>query len=187
MQDKNENEELLSIGEASEFLGVSIDTLRRWEKKGRVEAYRSPGDHRYFKKETLKSLFGRKYTRDEETERRKSDRVIEDKILVAEATENLIDSVKFTGGIEIPPVPTSYAEAPPPPPPGYLQDTPSGVARNQEIIPVSSILEPEKKAEKSNKKTNYLFWALGILGFIALDIILFIIWRTSTQILSPIP
>jgi len=30
----------LSIGEASEYLGVSIDTLRRWEKKGKIEPMR---------------------------------------------------------------------------------------------------------------------------------------------------
>jgi excisionase family DNA binding protein len=57
--------ELLSIGETSDFLGVSIDTIRRWEKKGRIEAYRSPGGHRYFKRSELGNLFGKRYSRDE--------------------------------------------------------------------------------------------------------------------------
>lgn len=55
---------MLSIGRASEYLGVSIDTLRRWEKRERIEAYRSPGGHRYFKKQDLDNLFGTKYQRD---------------------------------------------------------------------------------------------------------------------------
>lgn len=54
----------LSIGKASEYLGVSIDTLRRWEKKGRITPLRSPGGHRYFSKEELDKLFGKKYVRD---------------------------------------------------------------------------------------------------------------------------
>lgn len=55
--------DLLSIGEAAEFLGVSIDTLRRWERRGKVKTHRSPGGHRYFSKEELRSLFGKRYKR----------------------------------------------------------------------------------------------------------------------------
>ncbi len=55
---------LLSIGEASEYLGVSIDTLRRWEKRGKIESLRSPGNHRYFSVESLDKLFGKKYQHD---------------------------------------------------------------------------------------------------------------------------
>lgn len=55
--------EYLSIGEAAEHLGVSIDTLRRWDKKGKVKAYRSPGGHRYFQKVDLDELFDTKYER----------------------------------------------------------------------------------------------------------------------------
>jgi len=53
----------LSIGQASEFLGVSIDTLRRWEKSGKISALRSPGGHRYFLKADLEKAFGQKYSR----------------------------------------------------------------------------------------------------------------------------
>ena len=53
----------LKIGNASEYLGVSIDTLRRWEKKGKVSSYRSPGGHRYFLKADLDKVFGKKYQR----------------------------------------------------------------------------------------------------------------------------
>lgn len=61
------NLDLISIGDASEYLGISIDTLRRWEKKGRITPMRSPGGHRYFSKKELDGLFGKRYTRDEET------------------------------------------------------------------------------------------------------------------------
>src|SRR3989344_994083 len=60
-----EPNKLLSIGEAAEYLGVSIDTLRRWEARGRIVPLRSPGGHRYFSKNDLDSLFNKKYTRDE--------------------------------------------------------------------------------------------------------------------------
>lgn len=63
---------LVSIGEASEYLGVSIDTLRRWEKRGRIEPYRSPGGHRHYSKDELDKLFDKKYVRDEPTVRSKT-------------------------------------------------------------------------------------------------------------------
>ena len=39
----------LKIGEAAKLLGVSIQTLRRWErKKNLVPDYKSPGGTRYY-------------------------------------------------------------------------------------------------------------------------------------------
>jgi excisionase family DNA binding protein len=55
--------QFLSIGEASEYLGVSIDTLRRWTRAGKISDSRSPGGHRYFKKDDLDNLFNTKYER----------------------------------------------------------------------------------------------------------------------------
>ncbi|KKW16954.1 MAG: Transposase, IS607 family [Parcubacteria group bacterium GW2011_GWA1_50_14] len=46
-----------SIGRAAKYLGVSIDTLRRWGKKGKLAPHRSPGGHRYFLKSSLDILF----------------------------------------------------------------------------------------------------------------------------------
>lgn len=63
--DQKPSEQLLSIGKAAKFIGVSIDTLRRWEKRGRIIPLRSPGGHRYFKRQDLEALFGIKYLRDE--------------------------------------------------------------------------------------------------------------------------
>ena len=47
---------LFTIGETAEFLGVSIDTLRRWDLKGKLRAVKSPGGHRYYPKEQLESF-----------------------------------------------------------------------------------------------------------------------------------
>jgi len=49
-----EEEELLTISEASEFLDVSIDTLRRWDKSKKLIALRKDGGtHRYYEKREL--------------------------------------------------------------------------------------------------------------------------------------
>jgi excisionase family DNA binding protein len=64
---RNQQKKLLSIGEASEYLNVSIDTLRRWEKKEKVKSLRSPGGHRYFAVSELDTLFGKKYERTQES------------------------------------------------------------------------------------------------------------------------
>ncbi len=48
----------LSIGQAAILLGVSITTLRRWEKEGILTpSFRTPGGHRRFALTTLESLF----------------------------------------------------------------------------------------------------------------------------------
>ena len=39
---------LIRIKKAAEFLGVSVDTIRRWEKKGEIQSVRSNGGHRLF-------------------------------------------------------------------------------------------------------------------------------------------
>ena len=43
----------LHIGEASKYLGVSIDTLRRWDKSGKLPAKKSSGGHRYYSYQDL--------------------------------------------------------------------------------------------------------------------------------------
>lgn len=48
------DKELLTIREAAEFLGISIDTLRRWDKSAKLVAIRKEGGtHRYYAKEDL--------------------------------------------------------------------------------------------------------------------------------------
>lgn len=38
----------MRIGKAAEILGVTVQTLRNWEKSGKLRAYRSPGGQRYY-------------------------------------------------------------------------------------------------------------------------------------------
>ena len=103
-----EAKNLLSIGEASEYLGVSIDTLRRWEKKERIEPYRSPGGHRYFRKEDLDDLFGKRYTRDEPTYRRSKTQ----KEQQSEITETAIVETPIKEIVEVK-IQTAIIEPPP--------------------------------------------------------------------------
>lgn len=46
----------ISIADASVYLSVSLDTIRRWEKKGLVKAHRSEAGHRLFSKKELVRL-----------------------------------------------------------------------------------------------------------------------------------
>lgn len=47
-------EKLLTIAEAAEILGVSLDTLRRWDKSGKLVAIRKDGGtHRYYQQHDL--------------------------------------------------------------------------------------------------------------------------------------
>jgi DNA (cytosine-5)-methyltransferase 1 len=48
------------IGEASKHLGVSRDTLRRWERRGKIKAIRSPTNRRYYTKNQLDQLMAGK-------------------------------------------------------------------------------------------------------------------------------
>lgn len=47
-------EKLLTIAEAAKILGVSLDTLRRWDKSGKLVAIRKDGGtHRYYREKDL--------------------------------------------------------------------------------------------------------------------------------------
>jgi hypothetical protein len=65
-------EKRLSIGKAAELLGVSIDTLRRWDKSSAFPAIKSPSGHRYYssteielRRNDLSSLASKWVTADE--------------------------------------------------------------------------------------------------------------------------
>jgi molybdopterin-binding protein len=46
----------LRIGEAAEMLGVSVETLRRWERDGRIGARRTGGGQRLVRLEDVRRL-----------------------------------------------------------------------------------------------------------------------------------
>jgi excisionase family DNA binding protein len=44
---------LISIGELAELKAVSVDTIRRWEKEGKLESVRTDGGHRRYRAKRL--------------------------------------------------------------------------------------------------------------------------------------
>ncbi len=48
--------EYVTVSDAASILGVSIDTIRRWEKAGKLHAKRLDGKNRYFPKDELERL-----------------------------------------------------------------------------------------------------------------------------------
>ena len=45
----------ISIGEAAKAIGVSVDSLRRWERQGRITSEKTIGGHRRYDVEKLRS------------------------------------------------------------------------------------------------------------------------------------
>ncbi|MDP2586294.1 MAG: helix-turn-helix domain-containing protein [Candidatus Komeilibacteria bacterium] len=50
------NDNKVRISEAAQILGVSGQTLRNWEKSGKLQAHRSPGNQRYYSLIDLKKF-----------------------------------------------------------------------------------------------------------------------------------
>ncbi len=72
-------EEGLRIGQAAALLGISVDTLRRWEDDGRVTLDRTPGGQRLVSVSQVQRLL---------TDRRRSARVI-----TASSARNQLDAI----------------------------------------------------------------------------------------------
>ena len=48
------DEKLFTIGQAAEYLGVSLNTLRRWDESGKLVAIKKDGGtHRYYREKDL--------------------------------------------------------------------------------------------------------------------------------------
>src|SRR4029079_14982993 len=114
---------LFTIGQAAEYLGVSIDTLRRWEKKGRIEAFRSPGGHRYYERDDLDKLFGKRYVHEEKPE---------------PMHEEPVDTVTRVVVEEVT-IPTPVLEPIAPPPPPVPPEPPQEEIRDIKIPEVTPI------------------------------------------------
>ena len=52
-------EDYMTIKQASEYLHISQDTLRRWERLGKITPYRTTGNHRRYTKELLDESLGK--------------------------------------------------------------------------------------------------------------------------------
>ncbi len=58
----------ISLAEASEILGKSKETLRRWDKEGKLSAVREPiSNYRVYKRDDIQSLLGDMFEEEEET------------------------------------------------------------------------------------------------------------------------
>lgn len=56
---------LLTIQEAADYLNVSTDSLRRWDKSGKLKSVTTTGGHRHYQKETLDEYIGIKAAKSE--------------------------------------------------------------------------------------------------------------------------
>lgn len=45
---QNNEADLVPIGEAARIFGVTVATVRRWEREGKISAERTPGGQRRF-------------------------------------------------------------------------------------------------------------------------------------------
>lgn len=54
--ERSNGEYLVPIGEAARLLGVSVDTLRRWAREGRIPVITMPSGHRKFHREDIEAL-----------------------------------------------------------------------------------------------------------------------------------
>ena len=52
----SETGELVPIGTAARLLGVSVDTIRRWERDGRIKGRRTMGGQRRFPRAEIDRL-----------------------------------------------------------------------------------------------------------------------------------
>ena len=204
---------LLSIGDAAEYLGISIDTLRRWEKRGKIVVLRSPGGHRYFEKEVLDNLFGSKYERDKDRDKKNSEKNNEqnkppdEKITEEVITEKISDKPKLVvpryiqtqriskydrllcnTSIPVSPEAPSLSTTNPP-------INPQNEKRDYSILyPQESRTDSPKPAEKSSfqpEKTKMIqsskLIIITVSVIITLILIIFLLLNSSPKVLSPIP
>jgi predicted site-specific integrase-resolvase len=61
------NEEFVSIGKAANYLGMSIDGLRKWEADGVLIPERTPTGHRRYRMNDLKTFMHEKPSRQQTT------------------------------------------------------------------------------------------------------------------------
>jgi len=197
----------LSIGKAAKYLGVSIDTLRRWEKKGVITAYRSPGGHRYFLEEDLDKLFNHKYTRVEPAKKREKIEEPKPKVEKVQVQEEATiakplkiespypeeDPISQKSGVLEPEKvpasqPTTQQSVP-------VQDTPPSITtipyQSVTSVPAAGVEQRAQELVQEDKERNIPWGTIIIVGlivFVVIDIILFIFYLTSTRTpISSIP
>lgn len=207
--------ERLSIGESAEYLGVSIDTLRRWEKKSVVAALRSPGGHRYFLKKDLDQLFGQKYARvtppahKAEAEEQQDVDIKGAKVATEKEVADDISTTKpSTVQNETVTETSQVIQKQNSPSAEEKKESPSGSSQESQVNqPVQStvlIPPPITRQEPIQNMSNYqpvqqnapskkdISWTtiiiIGLILFTVIDLVLLIVYLTSSQPLAtPVP
>jgi excisionase family DNA binding protein len=194
----------LSIGKAAEYLGVSVDTLRRWEKKGRITPYRSPGGHRYFEIDDLNKLFDKKYTRDKKPEVVSQPQDIKSYKSTTIPQQSITTEPERISTIEIPPVkptpvrPIPRVEEISPKQPATKSTSAQPTLSDEQQEKLDQILQveqpakkvvEEKKVKKTKKMTTSKKIGIGLLIIFAIAdaIIFFLYFSTRQTLLSPVP
>ncbi|MFR0610851.1 MerR family transcriptional regulator, partial [Limosilactobacillus mucosae] len=49
---------MYKVSQAAELLGVSVSTMQRWDREGRIKAYRNAANRRYYTQEQLNKYLG---------------------------------------------------------------------------------------------------------------------------------
>ena len=208
---------LLTIGESSEYLNVSIDTLRRWEKKGKLNALRSPGGHRYFATAELDTLFGKKYERTENHSPKETANGKDEKKISEDLPQEVDTKTQIASPPEVPSIedrPTRDIVIPqiqpirvaPNTQPGSIQiETQEAYIENAYIenayieqqkasiltpsFTSQQIPEPQNVVSTTKRKSN-LNITLVIIGLIlslVAGLFVFYLLKSPANILSPIP
>lgn len=50
------SDEYIAIGEVARFCGVTVGTIRNWERNGRITAVRTPAGHRRFRRSDVQAM-----------------------------------------------------------------------------------------------------------------------------------
>lgn len=51
-----DTDDLIPIGQAAALAGVAVETLRRWERDGKIAAVRTAGNQRRFRRSDVEAL-----------------------------------------------------------------------------------------------------------------------------------
>ncbi|OGM11333.1 hypothetical protein A2V80_01380 [Candidatus Woesebacteria bacterium RBG_16_39_8b] len=209
------SKDLLTIGKSADYLEVSIDTLRRWELKGAVTSYRSPGGHRYFAKEDLDKLFGQKYTRvnpainklevdkkqgiDIKEDKEAIEKEVNDDILFKETPaaqkETVAENPQVIQKKDSPSV-TVQKESPSP----IVQETQINPPTDSNVLIPPTLIQKEptqnipnsKPIQQPTQSKKEISWTtiiiIGLILFAVIDLVLLIVYLTSDRPLtSPVP
>jgi excisionase family DNA binding protein len=68
MQSKHADkaDDLLTTGESADIVGVSVDTIKRWERAGKITSLRTPTGHRRFRRGDVEALLQPAGARDDQ-------------------------------------------------------------------------------------------------------------------------